>query len=219
MTIVDRPTETVSPGPTRPRGWRPLTRAVIGAVLIVIGALWLIERTGVADLSVTAVLALGTALTGVALMVLARNGAHGGLVVFGTVLGVVTLVTAAAPMEGFQGGVGDRTIDIRSVTDIQPDYDLSMGKLTIDLRAMDDFDSAARLSASVGMGELVIRVPSDISVMVEARVGAGQIELMGKQIDGVGIEQSYRTPGLEESEPGLELDLSVFTGRVEVTNE
>ncbi|CAN5789678.1 hypothetical protein BH23ACT5_BH23ACT5_22230 [soil metagenome] len=38
-------------------------------------------------------------------MARAGNGAHRGLVVFGTVLALFTTITAAAPLEGFQGGV------------------------------------------------------------------------------------------------------------------
>jgi predicted membrane protein len=129
------------------------------------------------------------------------------------------LVTAAAPFEGFQGGVGDRTVDLSSVDDIRADYNLAVGTLTIDLRDVEDLGPSTRLTASVGMGELVLRVPADVEIDVEAEVGAGEIEILGRNIDGVGIADTYASPGFAASDQRLSLDLQVFTGRVEVTDE
>ena len=192
---------------------------ISGGVLVLIGALWLLERTGTIDISVTAVLGLATMVVGVSLMVLAGRGSYAGLIVFGTILAGVTLVTAVAPFEGFQGGIGDRTIEVASVDAIQSDYNLAAGTLTIDLREVADLAAGTSVTASVGMGELVIRVPEDTDFEVDARVGAGEVEILGRVVDGVGIEESYRTPGLEPGSRSLYLELEVFTGRVEVTDE
>jgi predicted membrane protein len=139
--------------------------------------------------------------------------------VFGTLLAVVTLVTAAAPFEGFQGGVGDRTFVVNSVDDIRSDYNLAMGKLTIDLRQVDDLAAATELTASVGTGELIVRVPQGTDLSVDARVGAGQLEIFDRVLDGVGVDETYTTPGFDGSGESLSLDLQMFTGRVEVTDE
>lgn len=187
--------------------------------MVLIGILWLLERTGGIDISVTAVLGLATVVVGISLMLLAGDGPHIGLIVFGTLLALVTLVTAAAPFEGFQGGVGDRTVAVSSVDDIRADYNLAMGTLTIDLRDIEDLGASTRLTASVGMGELLVRVPSDVEIVVEAGVGAGEIEILGRVIDGVGIDDTYESPGFAESDQRLSLDLQAFTGRVEVNDE
>jgi len=196
-----------------------MPQIVGGGVLVLIGALWLLERTGAIDVSVTAVLALATLVTGVALMLLSTEGSHGGLVVFGTILALVTLLTAAAPFEGFQGGIGDRVIEVSSVDDIRPDYNLAMGKLVLDLTEMDDIEAGTRLTASVGMGELIIRIPEGTEARVEARVGAGQLEILGRITDGVGVEETFTAPGSGPGSPSLSLDLQAFAGRVEVTDE
>jgi hypothetical protein len=217
VTLVDQPqTEYVSPPPERPN--RQIPQMVGGGILVLIGVLWLLERTALIDLSVTAVLGIATALTGLALMVLAGRGAHGGLIVFGTILALVTLLTAAAPFEGFQGGIGDRTVEISSLDDIRPDYNLALGKLTLDLRQIDNADGAAQLRASVGMGELIVRVPAGTEVSVEAAAGAGQVEIFDGYADGVGISESYLSPGAER-EDVLHLDLRIFAGKVVVTDE
>lgn len=217
MTIVDQPKTQPTRAPVRRR--LPMPQIVGGGVLVFIGGLWLLERTGVVDLSVTAVLAMATMVIGIALMLLSTDGPHVGLIVFGSVLAVITLITAAAPFEGFQGGVGDRTIAVTSADEIRPDYNLAMGKLTIDLRDVDDLDAAAALSASVGTGELIVRIPEGTEIDVDARVGAGQLEILGRVIDGLGIDETYQSPGYEASGQRLNLDLQAFSGRVEVTDE
>lgn len=217
MTIVDQPKTEPTQAPVRRR--LPTPQIVGGGALVFIGGLWLLERTGVVDLSVTAVLAMATMVIGIALMLLSTDGPHVGLIVFGSVLAVITLITAAAPFEGFQGGVGDRTIAVTSVDEIRPNYNLAIGKLTIDLREVEDLDAATALTASVGTGELIVRIPQGTEFEVDARVGAGQLEILGRVIDGLGIDQTYQSPGYEESGESLKLDLQAFTGRVEVTDE
>jgi predicted membrane protein len=196
-----------------------MAQMVSGGVLVLIGLLWLLERTGAIDVSVTAVLALATVVIGVSLMLLARHGAHVGLIVLGTILALTALLTAVAPFEGFQGGIGDRTVDIQSVNDIRPDYNLAMGKLTIDLSEISDLGASTRLTASVGMGELIVLIPEGTQIRVEGTVGVGQLEILGRVFDGVGIDETYETTGFAQSSERLVLDLKAFTGRVEVKDE
>lgn len=217
MTITDSQRTEVSPEPDRTRP--PIPQIIGGGVLVLIGLLWLLERTGAVDISITFVLGLGVMIIGIGLMFLAKRGAHAGLIVFGTILALFALLTATAPFEGFQGGVGDRTVAVTSVEGIASDYNLALGKLILDLREVDDLQPATPLKASVGMGELIIRIPPGADVEVDARVGAGQLEIMGRRVDGVGIDESYSSPGLSPDQESLFLQLGVFAGRVEVTDE
>lgn len=222
MTVVEKRDERTdqNPTPIPPQPRRATTaQLVTGSVMILIGLLWLLERTGAVDVTVTAVLAIATMVVGLSLMALARRGAHTGLIIFGTALGLLTLLTAAAPLEGFQGGVGNRLVEITSVDDIEPDYNLSMGNLTIDLTELAELQGEATLSASVGMGELVVKVPEGVVVEVMARSGAGEVEIFGRQTDGMGVDETYRSPGFDTEDNALILDIAVFLGRVEVTNE
>lgn len=218
MTLTDRPQEEVTTQSTAPSRRSVAPRVIGGMVLVLIGALWLLERTGAIDISVTAVLALATVVIGISLMLLARDGPHVGLIVLGSVLALAAWITAVAPFEGFQGGIGDRTVVVDTVDAIRPDYNVAMGKLTLDLTGMDDIEAATRLTASVGMGELLIRVPEGTAVAVEATVGAGQIQIFDRVVDGVGLDETYQSPGFDETRGHLSLELEVFTGRVEVTD-
>ena len=200
---------------TREAG-RQTPRLVAGGVLILIGALWLLERTGAIDLNVTTVLALATLLVGLALMVLSREGSHSGLVVLGIILAVVTGLTALAPVEGFQGGVGDRRVEVNRASDIASSYEVAMGTLTIDLSGIEDQGNLGTLTARVGMGEMVIQVPEGMGVEVRAQVAAGEVNLFGESVGGVGVEDTQRSPGFEDADQQLVIDAEVFMGRVEV---
>ena len=195
---------------------RQTPRLVAGGVLILIGALWLLERTGAIDLNVTTVLALATMLVGLALMVLSREGSHSGLVVLGIILAVVTGLTALAPVEGFQGGVGDRRVEVNRASDIASSYEVAMGTLTIDLSGIEDQGNLGTLTARVGMGEMVIQVPEGMGVEVRAQVAAGEVNLFGESVGGVGVEDTQRSPGFEDADQQLVIDAEVFMGRVEV---
>ena len=215
MTLTEKPVAIETPAPTR---HLPIAQLVAGGVLLVIGALWLIERLGWVDLTVTAVLGIATMVVGIALMALAREGTHVGLIILGTVLGLLATLTAVAPFEGFQGGVGDHTYVIDTVDDIQSDYNLAMGKLVIDVTDLDDLEVTTKLTASVGTGDLIVRVPADMEVAVEANAGAGQIVIFETVREGVGVTDTYETAGYDEASARLDLVLDVFAGRVEVRN-
>ena len=194
------------------------SQIVGGAVVLGIGILWLLERAGVVALSLTAVLAIATLGVGISLMLLARRGAFPGLIVFGSTLGVIAFLTALAPLEGFQGGVGDRTVVIEEAGDLDPDYNLAMGKLTVDLSDVDDLAADSELAASTGLGELVIIVPEGMRVEASARVGAGVIEFFGEEVNGIGLSDEILVQGGGAETPTLVLDLEVFMGKVEVSN-
>jgi hypothetical protein len=217
VTLLDSP-PVQQTGIETPQTQSPAPRIVAGSALVVIGVLWLLEQTGLVDFTVTAVLALGTGVVGVGLMLLAGRGPHRGLIVFGTVLALITTITASAPLEGFQGGVGERIIEVNAAEDIRPNYNLAMGTLTLDLRDLTGLETSTAVTASVGLGELVIRVPADTAVDVRARAGAGEVAIFGRTVDGMGIDETYQTPGLVEGAEILVIKAEVFMGTVEVTN-
>lgn len=218
MTVLDSRTEQ-QPGGSAPSPRRRLAPQIVaGGVLLVIGALWLLERLGAIDLTVTTALAVGTIVVGLALMYLATDGPHGGLIVFGTVLALVATLTAVAPLEGFQGGVGERLVEATEVAELQAEYNLAMGNLTIDLTDLEALDQATTLSASVGMGELVIRVPEGMPVSITASAGAGQATIFDRNAEGLGVDLTFESDSFAASSAGLTVEAEVFMGSVEVTD-
>lgn len=219
MTLIDKPQKEAETSPPAAPARNIAPQVVVGAAFVLIGALWLLERVGAIELTATTVLAAATIVVGIAVMILSTDGPHVGLIIFGVVLAMAATASALTPLEGFQGGIGERMVDIASVGEIEADYNVAMGQLTIDLRDLDELSSPVSLSASVGMGELLVIVPEGVQFEVNANAGAGQIEILGEAKDGLGVEDNYATAGFDEAGAGFSFELDVFMGRVEVRNE
>ncbi|MDH4116636.1 MAG: cell wall-active antibiotics response protein [Acidimicrobiia bacterium] len=191
-------------------------KIVSGGALVLIGLLWLAERAGWVDVTVTAVFGLATLFVGIGTMVASRSGEHAGLVALGAILALLTVFTTLAPVEGFQGGVGDRFFQVRAAADLESDYDLAMGKMTIDLTDLEPVPGSLRFDANVGIGDLVIRVPEGLAVEVEAHAGIGQVVILGESDDGVGVDRQFRSEGYATAERKISIRADVFIGQVEV---
>ena len=103
-----------------------------------------------------------------------------------------------------------------TVLEVESPYEQGLGQMTIDLTALTSQELAEieRVEASLGLGEMIVRVPPNVGVELTAQVGAGQVVGPFKGIDGVGIDVT-RSFG-----PGptvLVLDLQVGAGAIKVT--
>jgi hypothetical protein len=196
---------------TTPSGL-PTGRLVLGGLLVVVGLLWLLDVAGVTELRWRVVLPAALTVVGLALLVTARRGAHGGLIAAGIVLSALVLVASAVPGVSPVAGVGDRTERPASLTADETSYDLAMGSLTVDLRDVDDPEDGAEVNASVGMGELVVVLPAGLGADVRARAGMGEVNIVGASQGGVGVSLDEEVAG----DPVIALNLSVGMGKVEV---
>lgn len=193
-------------------------RIVLGALLILGGGLWLVDLSGAAELNWRVVLPATLIVVGIATMVLAWRGRSGALVGWGIVLAFVVAAASVLPTH-LSVSVGERTQRPQTIADLADDYALGMGTLTIDLRGLD-LDGDRSLGASVGMGELVVLVPPDVGLEVDASVGAGDAQVLDRSNDGVGVGLTASFPPSDEAASTdpvtLTLDLSVGLGQIEV---
>lgn len=210
MTMLIEPEVQEQPPTSHPF---PSGRVAMGALLIVLGGLWMAERLEWFEVDAGLVLPLLVLAVGVVLVALSFEGDHPGLVVLGVVLAVFTLLTSIAPTEGFRGGIGDRNHDVTTMGELDTPYRLGIGSMTIDLRDLR-VEGIVNVEADVGLGELIVRVPEGVAVDVEARSGAGEVSVFGQRSDGVDVSRSYTTPG--DAGDRLVVDLGVFMGQVEV---
>ncbi|MDH3248967.1 MAG: cell wall-active antibiotics response protein [Acidimicrobiia bacterium] len=210
MTIVDDRTEVVQA--SRPRQSNG-GRVAMGALLVVVGAVWLAERLDWIDIGAGLVLPLLVTAVGVVLLALSFEGEHPGLVTLGVILAVITLLTAVAPTQGFRGGIGDRRHEPVNMSDLDSPYRLGIGSMRIDLSDLR-IEGTVEIEADVGMGELLIIVPDDVAVDVEARSGAGEVRIFGERSDGIDVRDEFRSPGSDRDV--LVIDAGVFMGQVEV---
>jgi predicted membrane protein len=194
----------------------PLGRLVLGGILLGGGALWLLSSLDVIEVSLTAVLPVALILVGLALVIGSRTGRHSGLIVGGVILTVMLAFASTFDIR-LEGGVGQRDFAPKTIADLESEYRLAMGEMTLDLTALEiSPESRTTVDASVGMGQLVVRVPPDVGVHVHATAGAGQVVLFGRESDGLDVELSTPISG-GPGHPALTLELSVGLGQVDVS--
>lgn len=215
-TMTDRPddsrtAERSEDGRRAATAGLPAGRLVLGALLVLIGVLWLLDAAGVADLRWQVLLPAALTVVGLALMATARGPTHGGLVTMAVVLTVLVVASATIPAVSPLAGVGDRVERPSTAVEAAAGYELAMGTLTLDLRGLDPAD-AGDVSASVGMGELDVLLPEGAGADVRARAGAGEVVILGASRGGVGVSVDEVVPG----HGSLALDLSVGMGTVQV---
>jgi len=191
-------------------------RAALGAALLVVAAALVLASTDAVHWDVAAAIAiLGL---GVVLIAAAFAGGARWLIIPGLLLAGVVGFLKAADVQ-LKGGWGDRNIAVASTADLHDRYDLAVGQLRLDMRQLALGPGEERsVRARVGMGDLVIRVPQGVTVEADARSGAGQVELFGRQSDGLDVT---RTTARDIGTGGgtLHLDADVGLGRVVVVRD
>jgi hypothetical protein len=205
---------TPPPPPPAPVERSPTAgRLAFGLVLLGIGAGWLLEALGV-DIPWDLVLPSVLIAIGGLLIITARSGAgHGGLITGGVVLTVVLLIGTAFDVP-FTGGVGERTVRPTELV-MDREVELGMGELTLDLTEVDfaTIAGGTELRARVGVGQLMVIVPDDASIRVEARSGLGNVQVFGQEEGGVDAEVTIPAP---IGGPAITLMATVGIGEVQV---
>ena len=208
---LERPPTEAHPVPKR----RPYGAVVTGALLVVVGGLWLFDAIDVIDVQAAIVLPAVLAVIGLALIIGAFDGPHTGLVVAGVFVSIAVLAVAAAPPDAFHGGIGERNITVTDEVNLAERYDVGVGELRLDLSHLD-MTEAAEVQVTVGAGDIMIFLPADVPVDIEAAVGAGQINLLGETGDGLSVTRTYTSDGFDSATVTLTLDLDVAAGNIRV---
>lgn len=194
------PTAVVEPRVVRaarvrkPRERSPLALYTVGAMLLALGLLAGVD--GATDLEVLpgAYLGAALALLGIGLVVGAWWGRARLLILCGILLVPIAMVASfiTAPLEG---GWGEHRATPASSAELQPEYRLAGGRLTIDLRELPRSPVDRRITASVGIGQLVVTVPQGARVDVTSQVGAGDVWILGASQTGTGIDDRHVEEG------------------------
>ncbi len=149
---------------------------VSGVALAAYGlTLWAHEQNHWAGSGDTVALAVALAVVGAAVLVMGVVGRRAGLTGFiAIVLTLTTWTASVVPNLSFGGGVGDR-LWRPSAADTTGRYRLGIGTGELDLTAVPNAEQQRRIDAGIGIGELRIRIPQNLTVEVRSSVGAGDI--------------------------------------------
>jgi hypothetical protein len=225
----------VSTGPTHPPGPEPApspagpaptpppptdrhapaaATVLVGALLVLVGIAWLLDAAGVV-VPWRAILPASLIAVGLACVAGAFRGRQHALMVVGVALMVLLSLAAAVDwnLDLPVAGVGDRSERPTSPAQLR-EYELGVGNLELDLRQLQLPPGTTTVEARVGIGELVVEVPSGVSVQVVARSGLGEVQVFGEEDGGVGsrIDATSEQGG----DRRLELDARVGLGQVQV---
>jgi hypothetical protein len=188
------------------------SRGALGLVLLGAGVLWLLDVAGVVDLSYTSW--IGVLLVAIGLLIALTPGRHGLLVFVGILIVLAGIPALLIDDELFKGGIGESTEEPSSSFDLEP-YRLGIGKLTVDLTGPDLELDGRVVEASVGIGELLVLVPLDTDVTVDAHVGIGNSEALGETESGVDVDLDSISGTSGSQEVTLDLDVGIGNIRVE----
>lgn len=189
---------------SRPR----LGHLVVGSLLIVVGGLWMLESVADVEVPWEALLPGALVIVGAALVYGSTTGSHGGLIVLGVALSVVVVFASAlsALVEvPLRGGIGEQ---VHRPVAAEGPYRWAIGTMTLDLR---DATLPDEVRATVGIGELVVIVPSGAAVEVRSSAGIGEVVVFGESSAGLGPELSRADP-----EAQTRIVAQVGLGKVEV---
>lgn len=203
--------------PPAPRPRSVLFAITISIAAIALGVLATVDGAG-ASISSGGYPALALAVVGSGLLVGAWRGRSRGLIVVGLVLAVVTAGAVAGDRVTSTGRDRvDLTLRPTTVSELPATATYAVGSAVYDLTAIDFRNESAVAELSIGAGRLVVVVPPDVDVTVEASVGIGQADVFGQSGGGPGIDRTVTDVGADGPGGGsLDLTLGAGVGNVEV---
>ena len=208
------------PKQPRPRKVRPpsmLARYTMAAGLIGVGVLALLDNAGVLFPDARHYLALAVAIVGAGLLVGSIWGRSRLLIVAGLLLAFMMGIAAVGnAVDAFTDEV--RTFAPATVAEVLPTYTMESGTLIIDLTNVDWADEEVEIDAELGAGQIEIELPADVGAVVNARAGVGQVDVLGRSSEGLGVGRSVTITGTEGA-GDITMTVRVGAGQITVSQE
>ncbi len=224
---------TPPPAPTRERSL--LVRATLGIALLTAGILWILELADVTVLGPLRIISIVLGVLGIGLIVGSVAGRGRSLIVAGFV--VLPLVVVGSLLRGFPamdvvvgsgGTFGQISERPATVDEIDSTYQFGAGEFRVDLTEVD-FSAGDDVTTSIemGAGELVVILPEELDVEVDATVGAGELEVLDRRRSGLAVNlettDRFSSPDRPDADapardqpPMLTIDLNVGFGDVTI---
>lgn len=193
--------------PRGPLGWYALAAALLG-----IGLLAMLDITTDATVMPGQFFGLLLAIVGIGLVIGSWWG-NARLLILPALLLLPIAIFASFIRVPLEGGTGGQVFAPATVEELRDEYRMAGGHLTLDLRRLDAGEDPVRISASIGVGELEVRLPLDSQVEIVSRVGAGLSDVLETFQGGTDLESRYVRG---DGGPTFILDLGVGVGQVAV---
>ena len=215
--LLDAPPPPPAPPAHSPHRRRRggLGAITMGVLLVGAGIVGLVIGSG-HSVEPTYVFATGLLLVGIALVLSTWLGRSLVLIPIGLVL--VALMSVSTVIEvPLTGGVGQRNITPLSLSDLHREYHLGMGEMRLDLTHLPlERGANAQVTATVGVGHLLLTIPRDAVVQIHGHAGLGAVRFLDDTDGGVRVDRDTTLSAPGESAPHLTIDVEVGIGQVEV---
>lgn len=207
-----------TPPPLPSRNPSLLARVTVALALIAAGVTVLLDGAGVVEAHLGHVLASSLVVIGLGLVLGAWFGRARSLLVPGLLLAPLVVVASLfqATAVPWEAGFGERTIEVDTVAELEPQYRLAAGELTVRLDRLPRDAGEVEVRVEVGAGQINVRVPSDATVRLRARTNAGELQLFDRTVNGVGdLDETIVREG-DPGAPTIVLDLRAGVGQIVV---
>lgn len=209
-----RPTPPDLP-PTPPREPSMLGRLTIGFMLLGTGILAVLDNIDAFAINAQPrhYLALAVAILGLGLLVGSIAGRARWLILVGVLL-IPPLVFSPFFSDDWRSASFNRIDTPTEFTEVEPSYQLDVGRVVIDLTQLPWDGEDVEIDASINAGSLEIRIPEGVGIDGSASVNVGQVSTPERTSSGLGV------PSLDWDETGelgtVLLDAHVNVGNIEI---
>jgi phage shock protein PspC (stress-responsive transcriptional regulator) len=206
---IPPPSAPRPPKPPREHAW--LGWLVLGLALCATGALWLLRDGGSVHLSLGQLFALPLSIIGAGLFVGAFAGRARWTILPGLMLVPIVLVASLITVP-LNGRWEDRSVTPQRPADLNTTYEQSGGAINLDLTALEPGQTPGPVHVIVGIGSIRISLRKGEPVSITASAGFGQVRMSGQEHTGLGVSDTFSTPGPDQ----IVLDLQVDVGSIHV---
>jgi phage shock protein PspC (stress-responsive transcriptional regulator) len=204
------------PANARPRERSPLGWYVLAAALVAAGMLAIVGTVPGLRVAPGQYFGVVVAVIGLGLVVGAWWGRARLLIILGLLL-LPVAVAAAFVTVPLEGGIGELEFRPQALGELRGEYRLAGGNLRLDLTDLSAAGTSVTVTASVGVGRLVVVVPDGVQVELDAHVAGGELVLFGNRQIGTGLgDRVERLSGPSGPSGRLILNLEVGIGDVVV---
>ena len=195
---------------------RSLLPAATGLLIGGLGIVGLLDATDAVSVDWRVVLAAAAIGLGVLVAVGPMTGHAVGWV---AVLGIGVLAALALTLTvrvPLFSGVGTQIEHPSTAAAIHSRYEYGIGDFRLDLQDVSLPVGRTSVKATLGIGNLIVRVPQAVTVEVDGRASAGDVRLLGHQDSGTHVHDRVVEPGTLPKRV-LVLDARVGLGELKVT--
>ena len=156
----------------RRRGSSLFGSLTVAALLVYAGAAVMLDRLDAVEMDIGVFFAIALAITGVGLFLSSFARPARGLILLGAMLSAPLLLFAGADVP-WGTGIGEVRVSVADTEELDDEYRHGVGRLVVDLRNLDPGSTDHSVDMSLGVGEMLVYVPDNISTTADISVGAG----------------------------------------------